>query len=108
MVDEVHQRLWSNEEIPKDWKRSSLVPVYKGRRDVLYYGNDRGIKLLEDGLKIYERILDKRLRQQVDIDETQFGFMQGKGNLGAFFILTQRQEKILEGNGTMYTAFVDL
>ena len=43
-------------------------------------------------MKIYERILDKRLRGQIKIDDMQFGFMPGKGTTDPIFILRQRQE----------------
>ena len=101
-------RLWTDEVIPEDWKQSTMLPIYKGKGSVLECGNYRGIKLLEHGLKIYERILDKRLRRVVKIDEMQFGFMPGKGTVDAIFILRQMQEKMLEGSKVMYTAFVDL
>ena len=46
----------------------------------------RGIKLLEHALKLYEKILDGRLREVVDIDQMQDGFMPGRGTvmLGLF------------------------
>ena len=53
---------------------------------------------MEHTVKIYERILDKRLRGQIKIDDMQFGFMPGEGTTDPIFILRQRQEKILEGN----------
>ena len=41
---------------------SELVPIYKGKGDVLEYSSSRGIKLLENGMKVAERVLEKRLR----------------------------------------------
>ena len=59
------------EDIPEDWKCSVLVPLYKGKGDVRECGSYRGVKLLEHGLKILERVLEKRLREVVNIDEMQ-------------------------------------
>ena len=59
-------------------------------------------------LQIIEGILVQRLRKVIDISETQFGFVQGKGTVDAIFILRQAQEKVLEGNQKQYWAFVDL
>ena len=98
----------SDETIQEDLKRGTTVHIYKGKENVLDCGNFRGIKLLEHELEIFERILDKRLRQQVNISEMQFGFMPGKRTVDSIFMLRQRQGKIFKGNGTMYTAFVDL
>jgi len=32
--------------IPKDWKSSVVLPIYKGRRDPMEYGSYRGIKIV--------------------------------------------------------------
>ena len=52
---------------------SELVPIYKGKGDVLECGSSQGIKLLEHGMKVAERVLERRLRQAVEIDKMQFG-----------------------------------
>ena len=46
-------------------------------------------------MKIYERVLEKRLRQQVVIDNMQIGFMPGRGTMDTIFIVRQLQEKHL-------------
>jgi len=50
-------------------------------------GSYRGIKLLEHAKKVVERILEHRIRQQIDIDDMQFGFMNGKGTTGTTVFL---------------------
>ena len=65
--------------IPHDWRKSILVRVYKGKCDPLVCGSYRAIKLLEQPMKVLERVLEKRIRCQVSIDNMQFGFMPGKG-----------------------------
>ena len=79
--------------IPTDWTKSTLVPLYKGKGDPLECGSYRAIKLLEQGMKVLERVLEKRVRSQVKIDDMQFGFMPGKGTTDAIFIMRQMQEK---------------
>ena len=56
-------------------------------------GSYRDIKLLEQPLKVLERVLEKRNRYQVSINNMQFGFMPGKGTTDAIFIMQQVQEK---------------
>ena len=77
--------------IPDDWRKSILVPVYKGKGYPLVYGSYRAIKLLEQPMKVLERVLEKRIRCQVSIDNMQFGFMPGKGTTDAIFIMRQVQ-----------------
>ena len=44
-------------------------------------------ELLEQPMKVLERVLEKRIRGQVSIDNMQFGFMSGKGTTYAIFIM---------------------
>ena len=60
---------------------SSLVPLFKGKGDPLNPNSYRGIKLLEHAFKLYEKILDGCLREVVDIDKMQYGFMSGRGEI---------------------------
>ena len=65
--------------MPKDWDKSWMLNVYKGKGDALECGSYRGIKLLEHVMKVLERVIESRVRNIVAIDEMQFGFMSGKG-----------------------------
>ena len=51
--------------IPDDWRKSILVLVYKGKGDPLVYVSYRAIKLLEQPMKMFERVLEKRIRCQL-------------------------------------------
>ena len=43
-------------------------------------------------MKVIERIFEHRIRQQIEIDDMQFGFMKGKGTSDAIFMATQMQD----------------
>ena len=77
--------------ISEDWRKSTMVPVYKGKGDPLVGGSYRAIKLLEQPMKVLERVLEKRIRYQMSIDNMQFGFMPGKRTTDAIFIMRQVQ-----------------
>ena len=94
--------------IPKDWELSTLIPLYKGKGDPLDCGSYRAIKLLEHGMKVFERVLEKRIRKIVKIDEMQFGFMPGRGTTDAIFVVRQLQEKYRGSRKKLYFGFVDL
>jgi hypothetical protein len=98
----------SEGKLPKDWQRSIIVPVYKGKGDPLECGSYRAIKLLEHCMKVLERILERRIREQVSIDDMQFGFVSGKSTTDAIFIVRQVQEKFRAKEKELYYAFVDL
>ena len=52
--------------------------------------------------------MDVLIRQLVSIDDSQFGFVPGRGTTDAIFVVRQLQEKYLTVNKRLYIAFVDL
>ena len=46
-------------------------------------------------MKVLERIVDGLIRQVVSIDDSQFGFVPGRGTTDAIFVVRQLQEKYL-------------
>ena len=94
--------------MPIDWKLSTLIPIYKGKGSVMECGSYRGVKLLEHGMKVIERVLEKRLREIIKIDDMQFGFMPGKGTVDAIFITRRMQECHIDKRKKLFMCFVDL
>jgi hypothetical protein len=94
--------------IPADWRKSWLVTVFKGKGDALECGSYRGIKLLDQVMKVFERVIEARLRRQVNVDDMQFGFTGGRGTVDAIFVVRQVQEKFIEKKKDLWMAFVDL
>ena len=68
-------RLLMGERMPEEWRRSVLIPIYKNKGDAQCCGNYRGIKLMSHTMKIWERIIETRLRDRVEISKQQYGFM---------------------------------
>jgi len=75
--------------ISEDWKSSVILPIYKGKGDPMECGSHRGIKLLEHAMKVMQRIFEHKIWQQIEVDDMQFGFMQGKGTTDAIFTARQ-------------------
>ena len=85
------------------------MPFYKGKGDALDRGNYRRLKLIEQIMKVIERIANSLIRQVVTIiDESKFGFVPGRGTTDAIFVVRQLQEKYLAVGKRIYMAFVDL
>ena len=70
--------------------------------------NYGGLKLIEHALKVFERVIENLLRDKVDIGSMQFGFMRGKGNIDAIFVVLQVQERFMDKKRPHFFAFVDL
>ena len=81
------------ETVPSAWRDSVLVPIFKEKGDIQECQNYRWIKLLTHTFKIWERVLDRRVRECTDIHESQVGFMPGRSTTDAIFILKQTIDK---------------
>ena len=60
MMEQCH-RVLDGGGMPDKWKTSVIVPIFKGKDDVMSCGSYRGVKLLEHAMKIVERILERRI-----------------------------------------------
>ena len=59
-------------------------------------------------MKVFERVIEKRIRRVVAIDDMQFGFRAGRSTIDAVFIVRQVQEQFLAKHKELWMAFVDL
>ena len=69
--------------------------MYKGKGDAFDCVSFRGIKLLDQVMKVFERVIERKMRNLVSLDDMQFGFRPGRGTTDAIFIVRQIQEKYL-------------
>ena len=67
-------RLLVSERMPEEW-RSMLIPIYKNKGDAQCCGNYREIKLMSHTMKVWERIIEARLRDRVEISKQQYEFI---------------------------------
>ena len=93
-------------KLPEKWMLSSLVTIFKRKRDTLNPNSYRGIKLLEHAFKLYEKVLDWRLREVVDINKMQYGLMPVRGTAGAVFALRRLSEKFPAKNKKLFFLYL--
>ncbi|KAK3538767.1 hypothetical protein QTP86_015892, partial [Hemibagrus guttatus] len=101
-------RVLESERMPEEWRRSVLVPIFKNKGDVQSCSNYRGIKLMSHTMKLWERVVEARLRKVVEICEQQYGFMPRKSTTDAIFALRILMEKYRDGQKELHCVFVDL
>ena len=97
-----------SERMPEQWRDSIMIPMFKNKRDVQSCSNYRGIKLISHSMKLWERVVDRRLRSELTFGEQQSGFMPGKSTTDALFALRVLMEKYREGQKELHCVFVDL
>ena len=94
--------------MPDEWRWSVLVPIFKNKGDVQSCSNYRGIKFISHTMKLWERVVEARLRHEVTINEQQYGFMPRKTTTDAMFALRVLMEKYRERQKELHCVFVEL
>jgi hypothetical protein len=110
MLLQVLELAWKQTSIPKDWEVAIIIPIFKNRGDNRDCKNHCGISLLCVAGKLYSRILEGRLRQQVEnhLEEAQCGFRPSRGMQEAIFTIWQLAEKGIEYGKQMHLRFIDI
>ena len=68
---------------------------------------NRGLKLIKQLIRVLECILERHIRQRIEIDEMQCIFMSGHGGTTiAVFILSQLQKLLPASNKPFYVTFI--
>ncbi|KAK3556166.1 hypothetical protein QTP70_005568 [Hemibagrus guttatus] len=108
LLTSLFNRVLESERMPEEWRSSVLVPIFKNKGDVQSCSNYRGIKLMSHTMKLWERVVEARLRKIVEICEQQYGFMPRKSTTDAIFALRILMEKYRDGQRELHCVFVDL
>uniref|UniRef100_A0A0A9E5X4 Uncharacterized protein n=1 Tax=Arundo donax TaxID=35708 RepID=A0A0A9E5X4_ARUDO len=82
--------------MPEEWRRSIFVPISKNKGDIQSCTNYRRIKLMSHTMKLWERVVEHRLREMTRITVNQLGFMPGRSTMEAIFMLRQVMERYKE------------
>jgi hypothetical protein len=69
--------IFQSNKMPDEWRRSILVPIFKNKGGVQSCTNYRGIKLMSHTMKLWERIIEHRLRGVTNVTENQLISYQG-------------------------------
>jgi hypothetical protein len=59
-------------------------------------------------MKLWERIIERRLRGVTNVNENQFEFMPGRSTMEAIFLIRQLMERCREQKKDMHMIFIDL
>ena len=100
---------WNQKRIPGDWEKGVIVPIFK-KGDRKKCGNYRGVTIMCHCAKLYEKVLESRLKADVeqDLREEQYGFRRGRSTIDLIFAVRQIMESRWEAGEAMHMAFLDL
>jgi hypothetical protein len=91
-----------------EWRQIILVPIFKNKGDVQSCTNYRRIKLMSNTMKLWERIIEHRLRGVTNVTENQFGFMSERSTMDAIFLIRQLMERCRKQQKNLHMVFIDL
>jgi hypothetical protein len=106
MRSEIHKvikLIWNKEELPHQWKESTMVPIHK-KGEKTDCSNYQGISLLSTSCKILSNILLSRLVPYADeiIGEHQCGYRCNRLTSNEIFY----SQQILEKNGSIMVQYI--
>ena len=66
MIRDLIEDIIFENHIPSEWQESHIVSVYKGKGDALNRSNYRGLKLIDQVMKVLKRVVEGFIRQSGD------------------------------------------
>ena len=97
-------------DFPSFWTRCIIIPIHK-KGNTSDPNNYRGISLVSCFSKLFNTILNKRLKEWADINDkvtyAQFGVKVNYSTVGAIFILNRFIQEKIRTKGKLFCCFVD-
>ena len=104
MIENIH----ITEHIPPSWEEGEIIRLYKGKGQKGKCSNERGITLASNIGKVYERIINERVKKQVAITKAQAGGKSGCSTVDHLIVLKQTIQEIRDKGHTAYIIFLDV
>ncbi|VDP25373.1 unnamed protein product, partial [Heligmosomoides polygyrus] len=82
-LTEFFNQLLAEKKVPESWQQSTTIPIWKKKGSPADCASSRPIRLLSHTMKIFERIVDRRIRDVVQLSTNQCGFVSGCGTVDA-------------------------
>jgi Reverse transcriptase (RNA-dependent DNA polymerase) len=100
--------IFRSNKMSDEWRRSILVPIFKNKEDIQSCTNYKGNKLMSHTMKLWERVIEHRLRKLINVSKNQFGFMSGRSTMDAIFLIRQLMKRHREQKNDLHMIFIDL
>ena len=90
------------EKIPQAWEEGEIIRLCKGKGTKGKCSNERGITLASNVGKVYERIINERIKKQLQITKAQAGGKPGSSTADHLIILKEAIQDITKKENSIY------
>lgn len=106
---QIYNKVWNEEKVPSDWTLGVILPIHK-KGDRKECNNYRGITILSTAVKVFEQIIERKLRSitEASLSNSQSGFRKGRSTQDNIFTIKEIINKTLTHNKEAYFAFLDM
>jgi len=103
-------QIYTSEKIPQQWQHGEIKRIHKGKGKKGKCSNERGITLASNFGKLFERLMDDRIKKETKITEIQAGGQKGVSTADHLMILNSiiNQTKKLKKKQELHIAFLDV
>ena len=95
-------------KIPYKWRFSNVIQLYKNKGDIQNCNKYRSIKWLRYIMKLCEKVIEGRLREDIRIAKNQFDFMPGKSTMETIHLILRLLEFYGDKKKDHHMVFINL
>ena len=100
--------IFKKEDIPQQWLNGILININKGNCNPELLTNKRGISLTSNVGKVFERILNARVIQNLPFSDAQAGGRPNRSTVDQIFALKEVVKQRSSEIKPTYCAFIDI
>ena len=100
-------KIFENETIPISWNKSNTTNIDKGKPDKELLDNNRGISLTNNICKVFEKVINNRIKSVLSFTKAQAGAREGRSSVDQLITLKSvLQQRNFQRKQT-YIALID-
>ena len=107
-LSQTFNKIFENETIPISWSKSNTINIDKGKPDKELLENKRGISLTNNICKIFEKVINNRIKSALSFTEAQAGAREGRSSVDQLFILKSVIQQRKFQRKQTYIALIDI
>ena len=107
-LSQTFNKIFENETIPISWNKSNTINIDKGIPDKELLENKRGISLTNNIYKIFEKVINNRIKSALSFTEAQAGAREGRSSVDQLFILKSVIQQRKFQRKQTYIALIDI